>query len=259
MAITLAPEDVEQLWIEFKQDMSNQELRNRLVEIYLPLVRYTAERIWGKLPRGVELDDLFSAGVFGLMGAIDAFDIARGVKFETYCTPRIRGSILDQLRSEDWVPRLVRSRAHKLERVYDELRVELGRSPTEIEMADRMGLPMKEFYHILKEANAVAMISLDRRWGEDEEDGIKELDFVSDEKGEDPVRNIQKKDLKDLITRGLNQKERLIIVLYYYEQLTMKEIGQTLGLSESRVSQMHAAILLRLRKLLADRKEEFVS
>jgi len=254
----MGKKELARLWVEYKRTGEKKHF-DRLVETYLPLVRYTAERIWGKLPRGVELDDLFSAGVFGLMGAIDAFDIARGVKFETYCTPRIRGSILDQLRSEDWVPRLVRSRAHKLERVYDELRVELGRSPTEIEMADRMGLPMKEFYHILKEANAVAMISLDRRWGEDEEDGIKELDFVSDEKGEDPVRNIQKKDLKDLITRGLNQKERLIIVLYYYEQLTMKEIGQTLGLSESRVSQMHAAILLRLRKLLADRKEEFVS
>ena len=137
--------------------------------------------------------------------------------------------------------------------------MELGRNPTEMEMADRMEIPMKEFYHILKEANAVAMISLDRRWGDDEDDGIKELDIVSDSKGEDPLRNIQKKDLKDLITRGLNQKERLIIVLYYYEQLTMKEIGQTLGLSESRVSQMHAAILLRLRKLLADRKEEFVT
>jgi RNA polymerase sigma factor for flagellar operon FliA len=193
------------------------------------------------------------------MGAIDAFDITRGVKFETYCTPRIRGSILDQLRSEDWVPRLVRSRAHKLERVFDALRVEYGRNPTEMEMADYMEISMKEFYHILKEANAVSMISLDRRWGDDEDDGVKELDIVSDAKGEDPIRSIQKKDLKDLITRGLNKKERLIIVLYYYEQLTMKEIGQTLGLSESRVSQMHAAILLRLRKLLADRKEEFVT
>jgi len=250
--------ELARLWVEYKRT-GEKKYFDTLVETYLPLVRYTAERIWGKLPRGVELDDLFSAGVFGLMGAIDAFDIARGVKFETYCTPRIRGSILDQLRSEDWVPRLVRSRAHKLEKVYDELRVALGRSPTELEMADLMGLPMKEFYHILKEANAVAMISLDRRWGDDEDDGIKELDIVSDEKGEDPVRNIQKKDLRGLITRGLNQKERLIIVLYYYEQLTMKEIGQTLGLSESRVSQMHAAILLRLRKLLADRKQEFVS
>jgi RNA polymerase sigma factor for flagellar operon FliA len=250
--------ELARLWIEYKRS-SAKEYFDCLVEAYLPLVRYTAERIWGKLPRGVELDDLFSAGVFGLMGAIEAFDVARGVKFETYCTPRIRGAILDQLRSEDWVPRLVRSRAHRIDGAWDSLRVELGRNPTEEEMAERLGLNMPDFYHIAKEANAVAMISLDRRWGEDDEEGVKELDVVRDDKSEDPIRVIQKKDVKDLITRGLNKKERLIIVLYYYEELTMKEIGDTLGLSESRVSQMHAAILLRLRKLLADRKEEFVS
>ena len=114
MATTLAPEDVEQLWIEFKEDLNNQELRNRLVEIYLPLVKYNGERIWARLPEGVELDDLISAGVFGLMDAIDAFDLSRGVKFETYCVPRIRGAMLDELRTMDWVPRLVRSKASKL-------------------------------------------------------------------------------------------------------------------------------------------------
>ncbi len=114
MATTVAPEDVEQLWIEFKADITNQELRNRLVEIYLPLVKYNGERIWARLPEGVELDDLISAGVFGLMDAIDAFDLSRGVKFETYCVPRIRGAMLDELRTMDWVPRLVRSKASKL-------------------------------------------------------------------------------------------------------------------------------------------------
>ena len=249
---------VARLWIEYKRTGAKEHF-DALVAAYLPLVRYTAERIWGKLPRGVELDDLFSAGVFGLMGAIEAFDIGRGVKFETYCTPRIRGAILDQLRSEDWVPRLVRSRAHRIDAAWDCLRVELGRNPTEEEMAERMGLTIGDFYHIVKEANAVAMTSLDRRWGDDEEDSVKELDIVRDGRSEDPVRQLQKKDLKDLITRGLNKKERLIIVLYYYEELTMKEIGETLSLSESRVSQMHAAILLRMRRLLADRKEEFVA
>jgi RNA polymerase sigma factor for flagellar operon FliA len=249
---------VARLWIEYKRT-NTKEYFDSLVEAYLPLVRYTAERIWGKLPKGVELDDLFSAGVFGLMGAIEAFDISRGVKFETYCTPRIRGAILDQLRSEDWVPRLVRSRAHRIDAAWDRLRVELGRNPTEDEMAGHMGISLPEFYHIVKEANAVAITSLDRRWGDDDEDGVKELDVVRDSRSEDPVRQLQKKDLKDLITRGLNKKERLIIVLYYYEELTMKEIGETLALSESRVSQMHAAILLRLRKLLTDRKEEFVA
>ncbi len=114
MATAVAPEDVEQLWTEFKQDQNNQDLRNRLVEIYLPLVKYNGERIWSRLPEGVELDDLISAGVFGLMDAIDAFDLSRGVKFETYCVPRIRGAMLDELRTMDWVPRLVRSKASKL-------------------------------------------------------------------------------------------------------------------------------------------------
>src|SRR5687768_1204747 len=113
MAITLAPEDVAQLWETFKRDLSNQELRNRLVELYLPLVKYNGERIWSRLPEGVELDDLISAGVFGLMDAIDAFDLSRGVKFETYCVPRIRGAMLDELRTMDWVPRLVRSKADR--------------------------------------------------------------------------------------------------------------------------------------------------
>ena len=126
MATTVAPEDVEQLWIEFKQDMSNQELRNRLVEMYLPLVKYNGERIWARLPEGVELDDLISAGVFGLMDAIDAFDLSRGVKFETYCVPRIRGAMLDELRTMDWVPRLVRSKASKLNEAVEDPRGPAG-------------------------------------------------------------------------------------------------------------------------------------
>src|SRR5580765_3554102 len=127
---TLAPEDVAQIWQAFKADPSNQDLRNRLVEMYLPLVKYNAARIWSRLPEGVELDDLISAGVFGLMDAIDAFDLERGVKFETYCVPRIRGAMLDELRTMDWVPRLVRSKASKLEEARKTLEVEHGRPPT---------------------------------------------------------------------------------------------------------------------------------
>src|SRR3984893_1329046 len=139
---TMAPEDVLQIWQAFKADLSNEELRNRLVEMYLPLVKYNGERIWARLPEGVELDDLVSAGVFGLMDAIDAFDLSRGVKFETYCVPRIRGAMLDELRTMDWVPRLVRSKASKLNEGIKTLEAKLGRSPTEIELAELLGLPM---------------------------------------------------------------------------------------------------------------------
>src|SRR5512141_1053774 len=144
MATTVAPEDVEQLWLEYKKDQTNQELRNRLVEMYLPLVKYNGERIWSRLPEGVELDDLISAGVFGLMDAIDAFDLSRGVKFETYCVPRIRGAMLDELRTMDWVPRLVRSKASKLNEAVKNLEARLGRQPNENELAQEMQISVAE-------------------------------------------------------------------------------------------------------------------
>src|ERR671924_1421458 len=145
---TLAPEDVLQLWEELKK-CPTQELRNRLVEIYLPLVKYDGERIWARLPEGVELDDLISAGVFGLMDAIDAFDLTRGVKFETYCVPRIRGAMLDELRTMDWVPRLVRSKASKLNEAVKTLEAKLGRCPNENELAEHMGMSQAELEKLI--------------------------------------------------------------------------------------------------------------
>jgi RNA polymerase sigma factor for flagellar operon FliA len=258
MATTVAPEDVEQLWIEFKKDMSNQELRNRLVEIYLPLVKYNGERIWARLPEGVELDDLISAGVFGLMDAIDAFDLSRGVKFETYCVPRIRGAMLDELRTMDWVPRLVRSKASKLNEAIRTLEARLGRQPNETELAAELNISVEELEKMMLDANAVNLISLNKKWYEtDSYKDVREIDILEDKKGEDPTRRIQKNDLMRLVTKGLNRNERLIIILYYYEELTMKEIGATLDLSESRVSQMHSSIVQRLQNQLGRRRPEF--
>ncbi|MCL4191148.1 MAG: FliA/WhiG family RNA polymerase sigma factor [Thermoguttaceae bacterium] len=260
MATTVAPEDVEQLWIEFKRDPANQELRNRLVEIYLPLVKYNGERIWARLPEGVELDDLISAGVFGLMDAIDAFDLSRGVKFETYCVPRIRGAMLDELRTMDWVPRLVRSKASKLNEAMKNLEARLGRPPSEVELAQEMGISVAELEKMILEANAVNLISLNKKWYEtDSYKDVREIDILEDKKGEDPTRRIQKNDLMRLVTKGLNRNERLIIILYYYEELTMKEIGATLDLSESRVSQMHSSIVQRLQSQLGRRRPEFAT
>src|SRR5918992_5336464 len=133
-----SPEEIAEVWKEYKADQTNKQLRNRLIEQYLPLVKYNGERIWSRLPDGVELDDLISAGVFGLMDAINAFDLTRGVKFETYCVPRIRGAMLDELRTMDWVPRLVRSKASKLQEATKTLETRLGRHPTEIELATHM-------------------------------------------------------------------------------------------------------------------------
>lgn len=255
---TKLTEDVAHVWVEYKLDQSNQALRNRLIERYLPLVRYNAERVWAKLPEGVDLNDLISAGVFGLMDAIDAFDMERGVKFETYCVPRIRGAMLDELRTMDWVPRLVRSKASKLEAARKQVEAAVGRPPTDGELAAKMGLSLQEFDKLKNEANAVNLISLNKKWYEtDSYKDVREIDILEDSKGEDPTEGIQKRDLMRLVTKGLNRNERLIIILYYYEELTMKEIGNTLGLSESRVSQMHSSIVARLKDQLGRRRPEF--
>lgn len=253
---TSAKRDIKDVWIEYKQTKT-EALRNILMENYLHLVRYNAERIHVKLPDEVELDDLMSAGIFGLMDAIAAFDMERGVKFETYCAPRIRGAILDELRSMDWVPRLVRSRSHKMDAATKELEVEMGRQPTAEELAKRLKVPMAEYEKMAKDASAVGLVSLSRKWFEtDSNKDVREIDVLEDKRGADPVREMQRKDLKELMTRGLSRAERLIIVLYYFEEMTMKEIGATLDLSESRVSQMHSSILARLRAQMADRKKE---
>lgn len=250
--------DIQDVWIAFKQDLQNQELRNRLIEHYFPLVRFNAERVWSKLPDGVDLNDLISAGVFGLMDAIEAFDMERGVKFETYCVPRIRGAMLDELRTMDWVPRLVRSKASKLEAARKEIEAAVGRPPTDRELADKLQISLDEFEKLKAEASAVGLVSLNKKWFEtDSSKDVREVDVVEDQKGDDPAGGIQKRDLMKLVTKGLNRNERLIIILYYYEELTMKEIGQTLGLSESRVSQMHSSIVARLKDQLRRRRPEF--
>ena len=252
-----ATSDAMELWHEFKAHPTT-ELRNRLIERYLPLVRYNAERIWARLPDGVEIDDLISAGTFGLMDAIDAFDLTRGVKFETYCVPRIRGAMLDELRTMDWVPRLVRSKASKLEDARKTLEAMYGRPPTGEELAERMGVSLQEYDKLLQDSSAVGLVSLNKKWYEtDSYKDVREIDILEDKKSEDPTNRLQRKDLMKLVTKGLNRNERLIIILYYYEELTMKEIGQTLDLSESRVSQMHSSIVQRLQSQLAERRPEF--
>ena len=249
-------EDARSIWEGYWKDPSDRH-RNRLMEHYLPLVKYNAERISMKLPDEVEVDDLMSAGIFGLMDAISSYDVARGVKFETYCAPRIRGAILDELRSLDWVPRLVRSRAARLEKVMRQLQVELGRVPTEGEMAERMGLGNDEMDKLVRDATAVTVVSLSRKYYEtDSNREVTEIDVLVDRRGKDPRVEVQKRDLRELVTRGLSRAERLILILYYYEEMTMKEIGAALDLSESRVSQMHSSILNRLKAQLNDRRRE---
>ena len=259
MQTTKQKEEIAEVWRAYKA-VGTRALRNKLMENYLPIVKYNADRVSAKLPDEVETDDLVSAGIFGLMDAIDAFDLARGVKFETYCAARIRGAILDELRSMDWVPRLVRSRSHKLERVTREMEATLGRAPAENELAKRLNMTRPQFEKLVRDATAVSQISLSRKYNEtDSNKDVCEIDVIEDKRGKNPVREMQRRDLKDLITRGLTRAERLILILYYYEEMTMKEIGMTLDLSESRVSQMHSSILTRLKTQLETRKKELAT
>lgn len=250
------PEQLEKWWIEYRSEKTD-EARNGLLEHYLHIVKYAAERLHAKLPNEVELDDLVSAGIFGLMDALRAFDPERGVKFETYCAPRVRGAILDELRSLDWVPRLVRSRSHKLNEATSALESLLGRKPSETELAKHMKISMKEFHKLRQDAKATGLVSLNRKWYEtDANKDVREIDVLEDRRVTNPMVDVHHRDVKDVITRGLSRAEALIIVLYYYEEMTMKEIGRTLDLSESRVSQMHSSILARLRAQLSRRELE---
>ncbi len=250
---------IEQLWEAYWKDGSEQA-RNDLMEHYLPLVKYNAERIHSRLPEEVEVDDLMSAGLFGLMDAIDSFDPQRGVKFETFCAPRIRGAILDELRSLDWVPRLVRSRSGMVDQARKKLQMKHGYTPTEEEVARELNLDPDEYAKVRRDSGTVGVVSLSRKWFEtDSNKDVREIDVLEDGRQVDPFNAAQRHDLKELITRGLSRAERLIVILYYYEQMTMKEIGVTLDLSESRVSQMHSSILQRLKAQLHDRSRELAA
>lgn len=253
----LSTKPIEQVWLEFKATGSN-DIRNWLMQRYLPLVRFNAQRVYARLPDEVDLEDLMSAGMFGLMDAINAFDLDRNVKFETFCAPRIRGAILDELRAMDWVPRLVRSRSARVESARQQIEMRLGRPATEEEVSAYLGVEGEEFAKIKRDSRAVSTVSMMRRASGTSDDGreMRELDIARDDEESNPFKLVQRNDLKDLITRGLSRAERLIIVLYYFEGMTMRDIGATLDLSESRVSQMHSSILARLKVQLQHRERE---
>ena len=259
-ATRVSPDEVAALWERYKADPKNIDLRNKIVELYIPLVKYHAQRVWSRLPDGVDIDDLTSSGIFGLIDAVEAFDLNRDVKVETYCAPRIRGAMLDELRSMDWVPRLVRTKAKRLGEATKALDEKLGRQPTDQELADYLQISVEELKKLTASATAVSVVSLNKKWSEtDSSKEVSELDILEDMKGEDPTERLQKIDTMRLVTKGLKRNERLILLLYYYQDMTMKEIGATLDLSESRVSQIHSSIVQRLQMQLSKRRPEFAA
>lgn len=248
--------DIDQLWGKF-YEIRDDFFRNLLTEHYRHLVKYAAKKLRSKLPDRVELDELISAGNFGLMEAIRSFDPDKGVKFETYCSSRIKGSILDDLRNKDWLPRLVRFRAKQLMKTRQLLEARLGRIPTRKETSAELDMDMEEFKRLERDAKVINLLSLDAAYAnvEDEKD-IREIDVVKDKKSEDPLMEAQRRDFKSMVTKSLRPSEKLILTLYYYEAMTMKDIGITVGLSESRVSQMHSSILKQLKAKLKDPKKK---
>ena len=256
-----ADKRIAKLWKDYKK-APNRELRNQLIENFLPLVRNHAERLKAKLPSVVQVDDLTTAGVLGLMDAIEQFDTDRKVKFETFSAIRIRGAMMDELRGLDWVPRLVRQRAKILTDATATLRASLGRQPTEHELASHLSVPIEEFRRIANDAVPANVFSIYGKRNNTNNNGDSaenedDPSNLADSRAKSPMLQAQHKILQEVLTKGFTRSERLIVLLYYYEQLTMKEIGTTLDLSESRVSQMHTSIVSRLRVTLSDRLKEF--
>ncbi len=237
-----------------KEEDALEKLRNALMERHYPLVRYIAERLLQTLPKSIELDDLVSAGLFGLMDAIRGFDHARNIKFKTYCTTRIRGSILDQLRSQDWVPRLVRLKAGKIEKALQRLTGEYGREPTHAELAAELDLQHDELSLEMQSASAKTMFSLSDKWEDrDEDSGIEKVDVLEDKRSVDPIGELHRRDMLHFLTRSLTHKERFIIEQYYHVGHTMREIGEMLSLTESRVCQIHSNVMSRLKAQLGQK------
>lgn len=249
-------EDIRRLWVAYHGE-GDKDARDKLIVHYSPLVKYVAGRVSVGLPSNVEQADLVQYGMFGLIGAIDKFDTERGIKFETYAISRIRGAIIDELRSYDWVPRSVRAKARMVERAYSTLEHKLGRTPSDAEVAEELGISDKEFQQIFTQISFVGLVALDELigLGGDKGDNLTLGDTLADTGGQDPTAAFEVEELRHLLAEAINrlpEREKIVITLYYYEGLTLAEIGQVLAVTESRVCQMHTKAVLMLRSRMSD-------
>jgi RNA polymerase sigma factor FliA len=248
--------ELREVWRRYKTD-GDRRARERLVLAYSPLVKYVAGRTAAGLPPHVEEADLISYGLVGLISAIERFEPSREIKFETYAIMRIKGAIIDELRSLDWVPRSVRSRAREVERANAKLEHSLQRAPTDKEMADELKITVEELNESLLAISHSSMVALDELWSVSDSSGdqVSLMDTIEDHAAPDPAKALDVGDLKDRIADSiakLPEREKLVIALYYYENLTLREIGEVLGVTESRVSQLHTKAVLRLRSRMQE-------
>lgn len=246
--------DLNLLWETYKKT-GDIKLRNRLIVYYAPLVKYVAGRIYSKLPKRVDVKDLISSGTLGLIDAVEKFNLNKKVKFETYASSRIKGAIIDFLRSIDWVPRHLRSVAKDIDKVTEDLKVQLGRDPTDEEIAEEMGISVDKLYDVLSQLSHSSILALDELIPTDASKGslVELRGAVEDEKAIEPASFFEEAEEKQFLTgaiEALTEREKNLITLYYYQGLTLKEIGKVLGVSESRVSQLHAKALLHLKNHL---------
>jgi len=238
------------------------EEKSQYVEQYSPLIKYLADRLAARLPDHINKDDLMSSGVLGLIDAVDKFDPGRAIMFKTYAEFRIKGAMLDELRSLDWVPRSIRKKANQLEKLWQRLEVELGHPPTDEEAAEALGLSVPEYLKMLDEVRTINILDLDAFKAVDKT-GAREsrdiYDILADENALDALAMLSQGEVRDVLAQAIEElaeKERLVVTLYYHEELTMKEIGQVMGYTESRISQLHTKSLLRLRTKLRRYFEE---
>jgi RNA polymerase sigma factor for flagellar operon FliA len=253
----VAQDETQALWREYKQK-KDQASRDRLILTYAPLVKYVAGRLGSGLPAHVDENDLVSYGLLGLIGAIERFDPDRDIKFETYAIARIKGSIIDELRAMDWVPRSVRSRARDIERAIAELERKLHRAPNDEEIAEKLGVTTDELNDSLTEIGRSSIAALDELWTVSSSGGggdqVALIDTIEDTEGPEPQSELAQTELKEALGEAiarLPEREKLVVTLYYYEELTLREIGEVLGVTESRVSQLHTKAILRLKARLA--------
>ena len=247
-------DDTQSLWLEYRRT-GDKGIRDRLILTYAPLVKYVAGRLGSGLPAHVDEGDLVSYGLLGLMGAIERYEPDREIKFETFAIARIRGAIIDELRAMDWVPRSVRSRAREIERAIAELEAKQGTAPTDEQIAKKVGITVSELEDSLSEIARSSIAALDELWTvSDGGDQVALIDTVEDSEAPDPQRQLSQTEMREAIADAiarLPEREKLVVTLYYYEELTLREIGEVLGVTESRVSQLHTKAILRLKARLS--------